>query len=79
MIFVNVEGLKSEGRGHAGCNGWHDTDSVADAVAAQLERFHRTWDELGHGAVATYTITVVTEASPRRTSTSGWPLPVHES
>lgn len=75
MIYVNVEGLKSEGRGKAGGNGWHDTDDVAQAVAVELQRFHRMWDHLGHGALTTYTIIVATEASPRRTTT-GAPLPV---
>ena len=74
-IYVEVKGLKSEGRGFAGGNGWHDTDDVAEAVAAELKRFHATWDQLGHGAVTTYTIGVAPEASPRRTAT-GLPLPV---
>jgi hypothetical protein len=77
LIYVNVEGVKSEGRGVAGGNGWHDTDDVLEAVAAEMESFHATYDWLGHGAVITYTITVATEASPRRTkSDRRWPLPV---
>ncbi len=70
MIYVNVEGLKSEGRGFAGGNGWHETDDVAEAVAAELERFHSTWDALGHGAILTYRITVAPDASPVRTKTA---------
>jgi hypothetical protein len=77
MIGVEIEALKSEGRGAAGGNGWHDTDDVAEAVAAELRRFHRMWDSLGHGAITTYTITVAPEASPRRTP-NGRPLPVRE-
>jgi hypothetical protein len=78
VIHVRVEGEKSEGRGRAGGNGWHDTDDVIEAVADELARFERTWRDLGHGAVTTYTITVATEASPRRT-TNGKPLPVAEA
>jgi hypothetical protein len=76
MIYVNVEAEKSEGRGRAGGNGWHDTEDVAQAVAAELARFHRMYDFLGHGAVVTYQITVAPEASPRRTRGNRWPLPV---
>lgn len=76
MIFVLIEAVKSEGRGMAGGNGWHDTDDVVEAVRAELERFARTWDGLGHGAVVTYRITVAPEASPRRTAKQDWPLPV---
>jgi hypothetical protein len=64
LIYVNVEGVKSEGRGHAGGSGWHDTDDVAAAVEAELRRFHSMWDHLGHGAIETYRITVAPEASP---------------
>lgn len=77
MIYVGVEGVKSEGRGTARGNGWHDTDNVVAAVAAELAKFHRMYDALGHGAVVTYCITVAPEASPRRTRTANaWPLPV---
>lgn len=76
MIYVNVEAVKSEGRGVAGGNGWHETDSIDRAVAAELRRFHRTYDELGHGGIVTYYITVATEASPNRTRGARWPLPV---
>lgn len=77
MIYVNVEGEKSEGRGSAGGNGWHDTDDLAAAIAAELRRFHDMWDHLGHGTVTTYRITVAPEASPRRTKgPNNWPLPV---
>ena len=77
MIYVEVKAIKSEGRGSAGGNGWHDTDDVAEAVTAELARFHRTWGELGHGALTTYRITVAPEASPRRTKGGrAWPLPV---
>ena len=77
MIYVAVRAVKSEGRGEAEGNGWHDTDSVADAVAAELRRFHAMWDVLGHGAAVTYTITVAPESSPcRTTGGQGWPLPV---
>ncbi len=79
MIFVKVEAVKSEGRGAPGGNGWHDTDDVASAVAAELERFGRMWNALGHGSATTYTITVATEASPRRTTRQGWPLPVEDA
>ena len=75
MIYVQIEALKSEGRGSACGNGWHDTDDITAAAAAELQRFHAMWDALGHGAVTTYTITVAPEASPRRT-TNGKPLPV---
>ncbi len=74
VIYVNVEAIKSEGRGSAGGNGWHDTDSISEAVEAELGRFQSTWDALGHGGAITYVITVATEASPRRT-VQGWPLP----
>lgn len=76
MIYVNIEGLKSEGRGAAGGNGWHDTDDLSAAIAAELKRFHSMWDHLGHGAITTYRITVAPEASPRRTTRQNWPLPV---
>jgi hypothetical protein len=79
VIYVNVEAVKSEGRGVAGGNGWHDTDSVGEAVAAELHRFHRMYDALGHGAIVTYEITVSPEASPRRTRGNRWPLPVKET
>jgi hypothetical protein len=75
MIFVEIEAEKSEGRGRASVNDWHDTDSIAEAISASLDNFHRMWDELGHGAIVTYTITVAPEASPRRTALQGWPLP----
>lgn len=77
MIFVEVEAIKSEGRGRAGGNGWHDTDDVLVAVAAELRRFAGMWAELGHGAAGEYRITVATEASPRRSrGPRRWPLPV---
>jgi hypothetical protein len=77
VIYVNVEAVKSEGRGSAGGNGWHDTDDVAEAVAAELDRFWAMYEGLGHGAIVTYQITVAPEASPRRTKTGrAWPLPV---
>lgn len=76
MIYVCIEGVKSEGRGLAGGNGWHDTDDIEVAIAAELRRFHRTYDALGHGAPVTYNITVATEASPNRTRPQRWPLPV---
>jgi hypothetical protein len=76
VIYVEVEGLKEWERGSAGGNGWHDTDDVAEAVRVELARFHRMWDGMEYGAVLTYTITVATENSPRRTTT-GAPLPVH--
>jgi hypothetical protein len=78
VIYVNVEGVKSEGRGVAGGNHWHDTDDVAGAVVAELRAFHATYDALGHGAVVTYNITVAPESSPRRTTPQRWPLPVSE-
>jgi hypothetical protein len=76
VIYVNVEAIKSEGRGIAGGNGWHDTDDIPTAIAAELARFHRMYEALGHGAIETYTITVAPEASPRRTRGDRWPLPV---
>jgi hypothetical protein len=76
MIYVNVEGVKSEGRGVAGGNGWHDTDDVAEAVAAGLAQFHSMYDRLGHGAIVTYNITVAPESSPNRTTGKRRPLPV---
>lgn len=76
MIYVRVEAEKSEGRGSAGGNGWHDTDDPAEAIRRELARFHRTYDALGHGAIIEYTITVAPEASPRRTRGRRWPLPV---
>lgn len=76
MIYVNIEAIKSEGRGEAGGNGWHDTDSIPDAIAAEFARFHRTWNALGHGAAVTYLITVATDASPNRTKGRALPLPV---
>lgn len=79
MIYVNVEAEKSEGRGLAGGNGWHDTDDVAEAIRRELDRFERTWADLGHGAAVTYRITVAPEASPRRTSLTGWPLPIERA
>lgn len=78
MIYVNIEAEKSEGRGRAGGNGWHDTDDISAAIAAEFAKFQRTWDSLGHGAAVTYTITVAPEASPRRTTRNNWPLPVTE-
>ena len=75
MIYVEIEALKSEGRGSASGNGWHDTDDVDAAVVAELGRFHRLWDHLGHGAITTYKITVAPEASPRRTVAGDKPLP----
>jgi hypothetical protein len=75
MIFVEVEARKSEGRGLAAGNGWHDTDDVVEAVRRELDRFHSVWDDLGHGAIVTYKITVAPECSPRRTR-GGLPLPV---
>lgn len=74
MIYVNVEIVKSEGRGAVGGNDWHDTDDVVLAVAVQLDRVQRTYADLGHGAIIGYQITVATEASPRRT-TDDRPLP----
>jgi hypothetical protein len=79
MIYVNIEAIKSEGRGLAGGNGWHATDDMVEAIAIELGRFHRTWDSLGHGGIETYRITVATEASPRRTKTNRFPLPVEGS
>lgn len=76
MIYVNIEAVKSEGRGCAGGNGWHDTDDMVEAVASELKRFHGMWDALGHGAAVTYNITVAPEASPRRTTRRDRPLPV---
>lgn len=76
MIYVHVEAVKSEGRGVAGGNGWHDTDDPVEAIAAEMDRHRRTWDALGHGGIVTYTITVAPEASPRRTKDQRWPLPV---
>lgn len=78
MIYVKVEAIKSEGRGCAGGNGWHDTDDVVEAIARELERFQGMWDALGHGGIVTYTITVAPEASPRRTKRQGWPVPVRD-
>lgn len=75
MIYVDIEGEKSEGRGRASGNDWVDTDDVIVAVDAAMAKFHRTYDALGHGAIVTYRITVATEASPRRTP-QGRPLPV---
>jgi hypothetical protein len=79
VIYVNVEAEKSEGRGCAGGNGWHDTDDVAAAIARELQRFHSVYEAIGHGAIVTYRITVATEASPRRTQGNRWPLPVKEA
>jgi hypothetical protein len=80
VIYVEVEAVKSEDRGRAGGNGWHDTDDIGKAIAAELERFHRTWDHLGHGAIVTYKITVAPEASPRRTIGGAClPLPVSDA
>jgi hypothetical protein len=77
MIYVQVSALKSEDRGRATGNGWHDTDDVTEAVTAELRRFHDMWGYLGHGAITTYEITVAPEASPRRTiGGRNWPLPV---
>lgn len=77
MIYVSIEGEKSEGRGVAKGNGWVDVDDIAEAVAAELHRFHSMWDDLGHGAITTYRIEVAPEASPRRTQGGhSWPLPV---
>lgn len=77
MIYVNVEAVKSDGRGRAGGNGWHDTDDIAQAIGWELERFGRAWGGLGHGAAVTYTITVAPEASSRRTiGDRDLPLPV---
>lgn len=79
MIYVNVEAVKSEGRGLAGGNHWHDTDDIAEAVVAELAAHRAMWDTLGHGAISTYKITVAPEASPRRTTGQNWPLPVGET
>lgn len=77
MIYVSVEGIKSEGRGAAAGNGWHDTEDVARAIAAELHRFHGMYDQLGHGALVSYRIEVAPEASPRRTlGGHNLPLPV---
>jgi hypothetical protein len=81
MIGISIKGVKSEGRGQCVGNGWHDTDDVAEAITAELERFHRMWDALGHGAPITYVISVAPESSPRRTqslsrSRHRLPLPV---
>jgi hypothetical protein len=77
VIYVNIEAVKSEGRGVAGGNGWHDTEDIAEAIGAELARFQSTWDFLGHGTAVTYTITVAPESSPNRTSGGrNWPLPV---
>ena len=74
MIYVQIEGVKSEGRGSATGNGWFETEI---GCGAGTERFHTTYEALGHGAVVTYHITVAPEASPRRTLNPGrWPLPV---
>ena len=71
---MNVEAVKSEGRGSAGGNGWHDTDDIGEAVTTELERHRRTWDALGHGAIVEYRITVAPESAPNRTP-QGRPLP----
>lgn len=76
MIFVNVEAVKSEGRGIAGGNCWVDTDDIVDAISFGLAKFQRLYDDLGHGAVVTYRITVAPEASPHRTKRRRRPLPV---
>lgn len=76
MIYVNVEAVKSEGRGVAGGNSWFDTDDVSEAVRMAVEKHRRMWDSLGHGAIVTYRITVAPEASPRRTISGERPLPV---
>lgn len=77
MIFVEIEAVKSEERGYAGGNGWFDTDDIREAVSLAFDRFSRTWDYLGHGAVVTYRITVAPEGSPKRTKGGrDWPLPV---
>ena len=79
MIYVNVEAVKSDGRGRAGGNGWHDTDDVLEAIARELDRFGYAWGGLGHGAAVTYTITVAPESSPRRTTGErDLPLPVRD-
>lgn len=75
MIYVSVEAKKSEGRGYARGNGWHDTDNPVEAIAREMEKFTRTWNRLGHGTITTYRIVVAPDASPRRT-TQGKPLPV---
>lgn len=74
--YVEIEAIKSDGRGRAGGNYWHDTADIAEAVAEALELFGRTWAHLGHGAAVTYQITVAPEASPRRTTLGNKPLPV---
>jgi len=74
VIYVRVVGRDPDG-GQAGGNGWHDTLTVMQAVAVELERFHDHWATLDYGPIAEYTITVATEASPRRTAGRGWPLP----
>lgn len=77
MIYVNIEAVKSDGRGFAGGNGWHDTDDLLEAIRSELARWQRTWDALGHGAAVTYRITVAPESSPRRTP-AGRPLPIRD-
>lgn len=80
MIYVCVTAVKSDGRGESTGSAWEDADDVMEAVRLGLERFHRMWDGLGHGAAVTYRITVATDASPRRTkSNAALPLPVDES
>lgn len=78
MIYVQVQALQSEGRGRSTANGWYDTDSIQEAICSALDSFEEMWDHLGEGAAITYTITVAPEASPRRRTQRGQPLPVRE-
>jgi hypothetical protein len=77
VIYVEIEGVKSDGRGAAGGSLHIDTDDVLQAIGEAFASHQRMWDALGHGAAVTYTITVATEASPRRTiDSTNRPLPV---
>lgn len=76
MIYVEIKAIKSEGRGEAKGNGWHDTADPVEAIEIEWRRFHSMWDQLGHGLAVTYEITVAPEASPNRTRRKNQPLPV---
>lgn len=73
--LVEVEGVKSDGRGSAGGATWVDAEDVGEAIEMGLRSFSAMWDRLGHGAIVTYRIEVACPSSPRRART-GDPMPV---
>jgi hypothetical protein len=79
MIYVSITGLKPDNGGEAGGNTWEDTNDIPEAISRSLESFHAMWERLGHGPVETYSITVATENSPKRTIRNGAPLPVEHA